>query len=451
MTASPSPLAALSQLIATGVQTLEAAYEKQGIPYPSLDAPFQPTPLDFDPALFQTAHLIIAAASQLIATVRSPMETIQSYTASLHTTSTLGFVVDAEIPDVLKEAGPKGMHVKDIAAATGIDADSQARVLRFLATRHVFTEVAPNTFANNRISSLLVKAKSLAEIKADPEGKYDGAPIAALAACTGDESLKAAGYLSEFLRNPGNDVSAFNTAFKTSKTMWEWREEAENTWRARRFAVGMSIAGDMFPDNIFTEGIAGDKLGADALVVDVGGNVGAVTLKLATAFPHLRYIVQDLDKQIIEGKKFWASSAPELLESGRVQLQVHNFFEPQPVRDAAVYFMRVVIHDWPDVSAREIMANTRKAAGAHSKLVLFDLVMPYACATPGAPPVPFPLLPNLGVAGAGFVTQLDIEMMTIFNGKERTVDEFRALGDATGWKLEEVKPGMLFAFVFSAV
>ncbi|KAF8218310.1 S-adenosyl-L-methionine-dependent methyltransferase [Mycena galopus ATCC 62051] len=427
--AASTPLATLAQLITSGVQTLEAAYAKQGIPYPSLDAPFQPTPLDFDPALFQTAHLIVAAASQLIATVRSPMETIQAYAASMHVTSTLGFVVDADIPDVLKDAGPQA-----------------SRVLRFLATRHVFTEVAPNTFANNRISSLLLKAKTLDEIKADPEAKYDGAPVAAIAAST-----QASGHLSEFLRNSGNDVSAFNTAFKTQKTMWEWREEPHNVWRARRFAVGMKGGGDVFPANIFTDGIGGDKLPEDALVVDVGGSVGSVTLKLAKAFPHLKYIVQDLQKEITEGEKFWAESAPELIESGRVKLQVHNFFEPQLVKDAAVYFMRVVIHDWPDVTAREIMANTRKAAGKDSKLVLFDLVMPYACETPGAPPVPAPLLANLGVAGAGFVTSLDIEMMTVFNGKERTVDQFRALGEATGWKLEEVKPGMLFGFVFSTV
>ncbi|KAF7368965.1 4-O-methyltransferase 1 [Mycena venus] len=441
-----TPLAALAQLITTGVKTLEDAYAKQGIPYPSLDAPFQPTPLDFDPALFQTAHLIVAAASQLIATVRSPMETIQAYAASMHVTSTLGFVVDADIPDVLKDAGPEARVVSLFP-----------RVLRFLATRHVFTEVAPNTFANNRISSLLIKAKSLDEIKADPEAKYDGAPVAAhrrqhaSLLLHGDESLKASGYLSEFLRNPGNDASAFNTAFKTPKTMWEWREEPHNVWRARRFAVGMKGGGDIFPASIFTDGIGGDKLPTDALVVDVGGSIGSVTLKLAKAFPHLRYVVQDLQKEISEGEKFWAASAPELIDSERVKLQVHNFFEPQPVKDAAVYFMRVVIHDWPDVTAKEIMLNTRKAASKDSKLVLFDLVMPYACETPGTPPVPSPLLPNLGVAGAGFVTSLDIEMMTVFNGKERTVDQFKALGEATGWKLEEVKPGMLFGFVFSAV
>ncbi|KAJ6568457.1 O-methyltransferase-domain-containing protein [Mycena sp. CBHHK59/15] len=420
--AAPSPLTALVQIITAGVQTLESAYAAAGIPLPDLSAPFAPTLLDMDPALF-------AATQGLIAAVRPPMQTVQAMTAGMHTTATLGFVVDADVPDVLAAAGPAGIHVRELAAATGVDADHQARVLRFLATRHVFQEVAPNTFANNRISSMLCKTKSLDEIKADPEAKYDGAPLAAIASSLGDESLKASGYLSEFLRGGGADASAFNTAFKTPKTMWEWREEPLNMWRARRFAVGMKGGGDVFPASIFTAGVAGDTLPADAVVVDVGGSVGSVTLKLAKAFPHLKYVVQDLQKEIAEGEKFWATSAPELVSSGRVSLQVHNFFEPQPVRDAAVYFMRVVIHDWPDAAARAIMANTRAAAGAHSKLVLFDMA-------------PFPLLANMGEAGAGFVTAVDIEMMTVFNGKERT---------ATGWKLEEVRPGMLFGFVYSAV
>jgi hypothetical protein len=38
-------------------------------------------------------------------------------------------------------------------------------------------------------------------------------------------------------------------------------------------------------------------------VVDVGGSVGSVTLKIAKVFPHLRYIVQDLQKEITEGEK----------------------------------------------------------------------------------------------------------------------------------------------------
>jgi hypothetical protein len=40
-----------------------------------------------------------------------------------------------------------------------------ARVLRYLATRHVFKEISPDVFVNNRLSSLLKKAKSMKEIK----------------------------------------------------------------------------------------------------------------------------------------------------------------------------------------------------------------------------------------------------------------------------------------------
>ncbi|KAJ7676297.1 hypothetical protein B0H17DRAFT_1207429 [Mycena rosella] len=56
-------------------------------------------------------------------------------------------------------AGAAGLAFQDFAAINGIHADNQARALRFLSTRHVFPEVAPNT--------LLVKTKALGDIKAE--------------------------------------------------------------------------------------------------------------------------------------------------------------------------------------------------------------------------------------------------------------------------------------------
>ena len=40
-----------------------------------------------------------------------------------------------------------------------------ARVLRYLATRHIFTELSPDVYANNRISSVLTKTKPLEDLK----------------------------------------------------------------------------------------------------------------------------------------------------------------------------------------------------------------------------------------------------------------------------------------------
>ena len=41
-------------------------------------------------------------------------------------------------------------------------------------------------------------------------------------------------------------------------------------------------------------------------------------------------------------------------------------------------------------------------------------------------------------------------MLSVLNGKERTEDEFKELGDATGWKLEKVTVGSVTAFAFKA-
>ena len=55
---------------------------------------------------------------------------------------------------------------------------------------------------------------------------------------------------------------------------------------------------------------------------------------------------------------------------------------------------------------------------------------------PGAilPPVPQPLLPNLGRGGVG-AYQMDYQILVLFNSQERTVGEFQRLGEETGWKL----------------
>jgi hypothetical protein len=109
--------------------------------------------------------------------------------------------VEANIPEILREAGsqvrisvmksssytynllPQGLHVKDIGKKCGSDSHkmgecgiesldflmtsdlSEGRVLRYLATNHIFREVSPDVFANNRISSALDTGKSVSTIK----------------------------------------------------------------------------------------------------------------------------------------------------------------------------------------------------------------------------------------------------------------------------------------------
>ncbi|KAI0064216.1 S-adenosyl-L-methionine-dependent methyltransferase [Artomyces pyxidatus] len=448
-----SPLASLTSIISSGVQTLEYAYSDHGVPFPSLDEPYCPGPLDNDAAVTATTHLIVAAAYQLIATVRLPIATIHDYAPSMYMSSALGLVTDVEVPDVLKDE-PAGLHVDAIGAKVDVDPGKLARVLRYLATRHVFREVTPNVFANNRISSALVKNQPFQQLKAKKSINYDGATTAAIVGHMTDESQISNSFFIEYLRDAPKDVEApFHLAFKTKLTLWEWYEEPSNRVRGRRFANVMAGDGERFPATIFIEGFEWSSLEAGSIVVDVGGGVGSVTLTLAKAFPQLKYIVQDLREVIDDqAQQYWEQKSPQSISDGTVVLQTHNFFKPQPVKDAVVYFLRGIIHNWTDAMSITILKHLRVAAGPSSKLVIFDMLMLYACPDPaGLPPPPYPLLANLGLPVGGFITSFDLHMLNMLNGQERTVNQFMALGEATGWKLEDVKPGALGVLVFSAV
>lgn len=91
-------------------------------------------------------------------------------------------------------------------------------------------------------------------------------------------------------------------------------------------------------------------------------------------------------------------------------LLAHDFFTPQPVRNASVFLLRVVLHDWPDAFAQKILLRLREAATPSSRLLIADFILPLACPdnmvgledVEGAESLlaPSPLLPNLGKASA---------------------------------------------------
>ncbi|KAJ3730279.1 S-adenosyl-L-methionine-dependent methyltransferase [Lentinula raphanica] len=459
------PLQALLDILSTQTAILKSAHTTNNTTVPSLDSPFEPTSLESDPAVAAARKLIVAAATQLIATVQSPVEYLQNGVSGMFDTLTLGFVIDVNVPEILKEAGtevnniqPVGLHVKELASAAGVDSSYLARVLRYLATRHVFKEVSPDVFAHNRLSSLLTKAKSLKEIEEGPQhARFDDAAMPAFLHLASDELFKASTALIPFMKNPQEAAAPFNIAYKTTKKMWEWTEEPGNEYSSRRFTAAMkNTAEASYPPELFTSNIDGDALKVNETIVDVGGGVGSVTLALRNAYPKLRYVVQDLEHQIVAARKFWDEKYPEAVKTGQVQLQAHNFFDPQPVKHAAIYFLRLIVHDWPDHDAIKILTNLRSAAGADSKLVLFEMLAKHIAeedtsTNSDGSSAPYPLLSNYGIAGAGFFTTLDLALLTMYNGKERTYTEYTELGRQSGWELQEVRPGKLSTFIYSPI
>ncbi|KAF7367113.1 S-adenosyl-L-methionine-dependent methyltransferase [Mycena sanguinolenta] len=130
----------------------------------------------------------------------------------------------------------------------------------------------------------------------------------------------------------------------------------------------------------------------------------------------------------------------------------HDFFTPQPERKVAVFLIRMILHDWSNEYSLKILRNLRDAAGNDNKLLIVDNIISYACeesATkdiPGAerPSAPAPLLPNFGQASA-IAYFMDINMLGLVNGQERTVLQLKELLAEARWKLVEIYYGNPFA------
>lgn len=115
-----------------------------------------------------------------------------------------------------------------------------------------------------------------------------------------------------------------------------------------------------------------ETLSPDAVVVDVGGGDGSFAVALAERFPGLkRIIVQDVS-DVIEKSRV---AIPEPCR-GIVKPLVDDFFEPQTVKGAAVYFLRKLLHDWPDDFAITILQQLIPALKPGARILINDHCVP---------------------------------------------------------------------------
>ncbi|EKM56175.1 uncharacterized protein PHACADRAFT_209657 [Phanerochaete carnosa HHB-10118-sp] len=448
-----SALDALVQIIANGVKDIQAKSAQRDTPYPTQDTPLGPESERLQSDLAAEAAPVVAAAWQLIATLKHPQSYLLDLAFLSFLSGSLSVAEAAYVPDVLREAGTKGLHVNDIAAVKNVDAGKLGRILRYLASRHIFEEVTPDVFRNNRISSALCTGKPVQEMLGSPIDRWDGTNgVAALISMTGENNQWGNAWLAEHLLDPATGHSqepneaAWQRAMRTKLTVFDWMELPEHALYLRKFGIAMRANTNAAEDAIATRGFEWASLPAGSLVVDVGGGVGNFTMALAKAHKHLRYVVQDRHAVVKEGEQLWKANMPDLIDRSTVQLQGHDFFAEQPIKNADVFALRYVTHNWSDKYANKILSHLRDAAQPTTKLVVIDHISDYMCrdsgtATdiPGAakPQAPEPLLPHADSA-TGWKYSMDICMMSVANCQERTLGHFIELLKDAGWKLERV-------------
>ncbi|KAF8870322.1 hypothetical protein BD779DRAFT_1681279 [Infundibulicybe gibba] len=429
---------------------------EDGVDHPSIndiyDAKSAAEKFTTKPQVSEAALLAISAASQLLATLRLPALSLFVRANAFHIPSALRIVSEACVVEQLREAGPQGLHVRELGAKTGTDPALLGRALRLLATHYIFTEIRPNVFVNNRISSMIDTGAdssvltALARSKKDNPTRQHGisnvqgdkysssnATMAALVDMSTDEVFKASSFLPEVALANDTSKTSFQLAFRYDDSLWELYEKYPGY--AQRLQTSMGAWSKFQPQQLNVQGFNWSGLPESSLV----------------RAPHLKFIVQDRE-QVIQGVSIptWEGDPEKkkILETGQVKLEAQDFFEAQPshVGQAAVFFLRFVTHNWPTPDNVKMLRHLHEVASPATRVIITDHLVPYACpppleltciegATPPTPPAP--LLANLGEANSDIYT-LDFSMAALHNAQERTLEDFKEMTQAAGWKVERV-------------
>jgi len=151
-------------------------------------------------------------------------------------------------------------------------------------------------------------------------------------------------------------------------------------------------------------------------IVEVGGGHGTLLAAILDRVPKLRGTLFEMP-HVIEGAKKAGILEPF---SERCTLESGSFFE-SVTAGADAYFMKYIIHDWYDPECIKILGNCRKGIRSGGRLLVVDQVVP-ARNEPGVAKL------------------MDLEMLVLPGGMERTEQEFRDLFAASGFKLERIIP-----------
>jgi hypothetical protein len=263
--------------------------------------------------------------------------------------------------------------------------------MRVLTSQGVFQESVPGTFANNEVSHFL---------RSGIPGSFRSFVM-----LRGSES---------FLAPFGQILYSIETGLPAKEKLYRkdgFEQLKDDPVMARIFDDAMSNMSEWMGAAI----AAAYDFGMWGSLMDVGGGNGMLLAAILRAHRGLCGVLADLP-HVLERAQERGFLAGEL--ESRSKLQPCNFFEEIP-RGCRAYFMKNVIHDWDDERAHTILTNCRRAVAGDGVLLLAQWA-----------------LPDDNGPSAGRV--MDIAMMVLTGGKERSVDEHRELLSRAGFRLKEV-------------
>lgn len=303
------------------------------------------------------------------------------------------------LADLLKD-GPRSCSV--LAEATGADGPALFRLMRALSSAGVFAHLEGDYF------SLSGAGESL-------QSHVPGS-LRSIVITIGEIHYQAWGDLLQSVRTGS---PAFNKVFGTG--LFEYLQR--NTEAADAFNSGMTDVSSLLAYAVL---MAYDFSRISSLV-DIGGGQGELLRRIVQLNPGIKGMVFDLEPAIEAAKQNLCSDAC----GGRVAAVAGDFFASVP-EGADAYILCGVIHDWDDDDSIRILRNCHAAMSKTGRLLLVEMVVP-------------------DVDANCFSKLLDLNMLVMTGGRERTRAEFAALLDAAGFRLAKIVPTIAPQSVIEAI
>jgi len=252
--------------------------------------------------------------------------------------------------------------------------------------------------------------------------------------------MKGSAFLTDALLDPATSHSEEPSdspclRILKTKSYFDYLYAPGNEYQSVRFQATMGQMASVENSTVISGGFPWESLPEGTKIVDVGGGVGTACQEIMKKNPLLKFTVQELPSVIGQanavssstsmpsfdlltvGSQYWDQYEPKAVEDGQVTIQAHDFFALQPVKDADIFLLRSILHDWSNSKAIEILKRLREAAvPGKTRVVVMDAVIQHACPVDreqigreagiafegldGRSEVPAGLLSNLGRAEA---------------------------------------------------
>jgi len=152
------------------------------------------------------------------------------------------------------------------------------------------------------------------------------------------------------------------------------------------------------------------KIAFEKVVVDIGGGKGQLISNIATTSSITQGILFDLPEVVVQ-----ANDLPSICSK-----VPGSFFEPISVT-ADSFILKRILHDWDDEEAVKILKNISNAMRDDSKLYIIEGILDYS-------------------VDKQLLSAIDLALLTIFQGRERTKEEFETLINAAGLEIVAIQP-----------